>query len=75
VITTLRIIGMSCNACVRHVGGALRGVPGVLEAEVSLPDRARVEHGVETRVEALVAAVESAGYGVSREAGDPPIEA
>ena len=60
-MTNLRITGMSCNNCVRHVSEALRGVPGVTKVDVSLPDRATVEHsGAAT--EALVAAVESAGY-------------
>lgn len=66
MITTLRITGMSCNSCVRHVGDALRGVAGVSAVEVSLPDQAKVIHeGAE--LPAMVAAVESAGYGVSRE--------
>jgi copper chaperone len=61
VVTNLRITGMSCNNCVRHVSEALRGVPGVTNVEVALPDRATVEHAGAAR-EALVAAVESAGY-------------
>ena len=45
MITTLRITGMSCNNCVRHVGTALRGVPGVAGVDVSLPDGvAKVSH-------------------------------
>lgn len=60
-MTNLRITGMSCNNCVRHVSEALRGVPGVTKVEVSLPDRATVEHSGAPQ-EALVAAVESAGY-------------
>jgi copper chaperone CopZ len=62
VITTLRIAGMSCNNCVRHVGDALRAVPGVTAVEVSLPERrATVTHGDVAGAD-LVAAVESAGY-------------
>jgi copper chaperone len=65
VITTLRIGGMSCNNCVRHVGDALRAVPGVSTVEVSLPERrATVTHGDVAAAE-LVAAVESAGYEVA----------
>jgi copper chaperone len=62
VITTLSIAGMTCNNCVRHVGDALRALPGVTAVEVSLPERrASVTHGdIEPAV--LVAAVESAGY-------------
>ena len=59
-MTNLRITGMSCNNCVRHVSEALRGVPGVTKVEVTLPDRATVEHA--GGPDMLVAAVESAGY-------------
>jgi copper chaperone len=63
VITTLRISGMTCNGCVKHVDKALRGVPGVSAVEVSLPDqRAKVVHEDSAPVQALVTAVESAGY-------------
>lgn len=62
-MTTLRITGMSCNNCVRHVDEALRAVAGVTAVEVSLPEgRAKVEHTAEAAPAALIAAVESAGY-------------
>jgi copper chaperone CopZ len=61
VITSLRITGMTCNGCVKHVDKALRGVPKVTAVEVSLPDRAKVVHdGADLTV--LQAAVEAAGY-------------
>ena len=63
VITTLRITGMTCNGCVKHVGEALRAVPGVTAVEVDLPHgTAKVVHEESARLEALLAAVESAGY-------------
>ena len=63
MITTLRITGMTCNGCVKHVDKALRSVPGVTAVEVSLPEqRAKVVHEDGAAVTALVAAVESAGY-------------
>lgn len=63
MITTLRITGMTCNGCVRHVDKALREVPGVSAVEVSLPDgTAKVVHEQSARIQALVAAVEAAGY-------------
>jgi copper chaperone CopZ len=66
VVTTLRITGMTCNGCVKHVGKALRGVPGVTAVEVSLPDgTAKIVHEESAAVPALVAAVESAGYEAS----------
>lgn len=61
--TTLRITGMTCNGCVRHVDKALRSVPGVTAVEVSLPEQtANIVHGDTTELPSLVAAVESAGY-------------
>jgi len=62
-VTNLRITGMTCNNCVRHVDKALRTVPGVTSVEVNLPEgRAKVEHADATGLPALIAAVESAGY-------------
>jgi copper chaperone CopZ len=66
VLTTLRITGMTCNGCVRHVDKALREVPGVTAVEVSLPDQsAKVVHDESAVLPALIAAVESAGYEAS----------
>jgi copper chaperone CopZ len=63
VITTLRITGMTCNGCARHVDQALRAVPGVTAVEVSLSNQtAKVVHEESAAVPAMVAAVESAGY-------------
>jgi copper chaperone CopZ len=63
VITTLRITGMTCNGCVRHVDKALREVPGVSAVEISLTEgTAKVVHEESAQVPALLAAVESAGY-------------
>jgi len=63
VVTTLRITGMTCNGCVRHVDKALRAVPGVSNVQVSLPDAtAKVVHEDSAQISAMIAAVESAGY-------------
>ena len=64
MITTLRIEGMTCNACVKHVGEALRAVPGVASVDVELADnRATVDHDpARAPVASLLAAVELAGY-------------
>jgi copper chaperone len=64
VITTLRISGMTCNGCVKHVVAALRGLPGVGAVEVDLADgQARVSHDPEQSPAAtLIAAVTDAGY-------------
>lgn len=60
----MRITGMTCNGCVKHVDAALRKVPGVTAVEVSLAEgRAKVVHDPEASpVASLVAAVDEAGY-------------
>lgn len=59
----LVVEGMTCDQCVDNVRSALVGVDGVEEAEVSLCDRrARIRAGEGTRVDALVEAVQEAGY-------------
>ncbi len=71
----LGIQGMTCAACVRRIERALTKVPGVQDATVNLvTERATVhfEPSMAT-VEALVAAVERAGYQASRPA--PPAAA
>jgi copper ion binding protein len=61
--TTLKIEGMSCDHCVKHVTQALKSVAGVKSAKVSLKDNsAQVEHGDLVTQESLKAAVTEAGY-------------
>ena len=62
--TILRIQGMSCGNCVRHVTGALEKLEGVRSVDVSLAEkRARVEHDPSRpTVEQMIAAVDDAGY-------------
>jgi copper chaperone len=62
VVTKLVIAGMSCNHCTRTVGDALRGVPGVQQVQVQLPDSAEVVHDDGTTLASLLEAVHSAGY-------------
>jgi copper chaperone len=65
VITSLlRITGMTCNGCVKHVDAALRAIPGVAAVEVLLVDqKAKVIHDPErSPLPILIAAVEGAGY-------------
>jgi copper chaperone CopZ len=66
VITTLRISGMTCNGCVKHVDEALRRVPGVQAVQVDLAGgTAKVSHDPEqSPVASLATAVEGAGYQV-----------
>jgi copper chaperone CopZ len=63
--TTLKIDGMSCDHCVKHVKEALEGVAGVSSANVVLKKNfAEVEHGDAVTLDSLTAAVVEAGYEV-----------
>lgn len=72
---TLAIGGMTCAACVARVEKVLRRVPGVTRADVNLMTaRARVEAAPGVAAEALIAAVEKAGYSASTLAAPAPPE-
>jgi copper ion binding protein len=61
--STLKIEGMSCDHCVKHVTQALEGISGVASAKVSLKhNNAEVEHSDAVSQEALKAAIIEAGY-------------
>ena len=64
---SLKITGMHCASCVARIEGALRQVPGVRMASVNLAtEKALVElDPAGAKVEALVCAVEEAGYGAA----------
>ncbi|MDA1257905.1 MAG: heavy metal translocating P-type ATPase [Chloroflexi bacterium] len=66
---TMPITGMTCAACVVHVGNALREVKGVSNAEVNLAtERATVRlDPALTSPDELIRAIESAGYGAAAE--------
>jgi mercuric reductase len=61
---TLRIEGMTCDNCVRHVTEALRSVPGVTDVRIGSwkSRQAAVVAGSEVDDKSLEAAVEKAGY-------------
>jgi copper ion binding protein len=64
--TNLKIDGMSCEHCVKHVKDALEEVGGVISAAVSLEENsAVVEHSDAVTLDALKAAVVEAGYEVA----------
>ena len=61
----LKILGMTCEHCVRIVKNALYSVEGVSEVEVSLHEKsARVKAEDHVSFESLRSAVESWGYKV-----------
>jgi copper chaperone CopZ len=63
---TLSVEGMSCKHCVMHVKTALEGVPGVSSAEVDLASKSAVVTGELFDDAALKAAVEEAGYSITK---------
>jgi len=67
----LHVTGMTCQACVKRVGGALQAVPGVQSADVTLDTGVVLvkctgsENGVSSTLRSLLtAAVEDVGFGV-----------
>ncbi len=65
----LPVTGMTCASCAHNVAAALEKTPGVATAAVNpVTGRASVELAApETRTDALVRAIEGAGYGVATE--------
>jgi copper ion binding protein len=64
--TVLKVDGMSCEHCVKHVKEALEGIAGVKSAKVSLKENsASVEHADAVTLDALKVAVTEAGYEVA----------
>ncbi|HLF22901.1 MAG TPA: heavy metal-associated domain-containing protein [Burkholderiales bacterium] len=63
-IVALKVEGMTCANCVRHVGDALREVPGVFRADVDLKKgEATVDlDPAIAKVESLRRAVADVGY-------------
>ena len=62
----LKVTGMTCGGCVSTIEGALRAVPGVSSANVSLANHeasVQFDEG-QTSHEQLQLAIEKAGYGV-----------
>ncbi|MDR3495852.1 MAG: cation transporter [Ancalomicrobiaceae bacterium] len=60
---TLQVEGMSCSGCVKSVESALLRADPVAKVSIDLPS-GRVEIESELSSEALVAAIEAAGYDV-----------
>jgi Cu+-exporting ATPase len=63
--TELRVSGMTCNNCARHVTEAVQGVAGVQSASVNLQNASaavRWNSGNDKNVPAVLAAIAKAGY-------------
>ena len=61
----LNIEGMTCDHCVHAVTTALKDVPGVRDAKVSLADKSAVIEGDGVDVQKALAAVAEEGYSAS----------
>ena len=63
IVTELAVDGMTCGNCARHVSEAIREVPGVAHAAVTLEShRATVKWDGEPNLEGVLHALKSAGY-------------
>lgn len=74
----LKISGMTCEGCAKHVKTALESVPGVRAATVSYAEGwADIRAGADAATAALVAAVADAGYSAQAadDAGQTPVSA
>jgi copper chaperone len=58
----LDITGMTCDHCVRSVTNALKDVPGVSDAVVSLENKQATVTAESVDIQALIDAVEEEGY-------------
>ena len=66
MIQTIRVQGMTCGNCVRHVTEALLGVPGVRSADVDLAGgSARLEVETEIGAPVIERALDDAGYALA----------
>ncbi|MBQ26450.1 heavy metal translocating P-type ATPase [Alcanivorax sp.] len=65
----LNISGATCASCVRTIESALRGTPGVHGADMNFADRTAQVTGTAS-TNALIKAVEDAGYGASEARDD-----
>jgi copper ion binding protein len=61
--TTLKVTGMSCEHCVKHVTEALESIEGVKKVKVSLKaGEALIDHAEAVPLDAMLQAVSDAGY-------------
>lgn len=61
--TVLNVSGMSCPSCVRHVHAALSALDGVSGVQVRLHEgKVLVKHDGRAAIEAMIAALDEAGY-------------
>lgn len=61
--TTLKIEGMTCETCVKHVTNALESTPGVSRAAVVLETDSALVEGDNLDNDQLIEAVREEGFG------------
>jgi P-type Cu+ transporter len=71
---TLAVEGMTCASCVSRVEKAVRAVPGVAEASVNLATEVVTLKAPAALAPAVAAAIEGAGYSVTRHTAQLAIE-
>lgn len=69
----LRVEGMTCSSCVKHVSAALTPITGVTEVSVDL-SAGRVYVGGDADAQVLISALREAGYPASVETTGPVVE-
>lgn len=65
--TELKIEGMHCEMCVKHVGQALGDVPGVTGSTVDLESGSATVRHDGADVERMIEAIEEEGYEASEQ--------
>ena len=60
--TVIKVNGMSCGNCVKHVTNAIQAVPGVSDVEVSLESGIATFDRGEVSIAQIIEAIEEEGY-------------
>ncbi len=64
-MTTIKVSGMGCENCVRHVTEAIEGLPGVKDVKVDLTSgQVSFENSESVNMDRIRALIEEAGYEV-----------
>jgi copper chaperone len=60
--TTLKVTGMTCGMCVKHVTEAIESVPGVSSVQVDLASGTATLNPGEASIESIIDAIQEEGY-------------
>ena len=70
----LEITGMTCDHCVNAITTAVKEIPGVSDAEVSLEGKSAVISGDAFDVQKILEAIEEEGYSAALKSGEQSSE-